>query len=197
MRKSIQRALALAGAAPLVAASLVTGATAAHAVVPACPDSSDVVDFEVVVAGEFRIASYPVTSSERNICIQLLTTAHAVVVLKTRASVTPPTVTPTDGLGSCQTTLFSMDDPTDLTLSIGASTSVPSVCIGKDGVTTTITFGAPAVNALPDVDVYLPANTFLLTYGYCGAQYAQYTANPNAATQAAWVACYSTDRKIG
>lgn len=194
MHKSLRRALQLAATAPLVAATLVTGATSAHAVA-SCPDSTDVVDFDVFVAGSFRVAYRPEAPNTTTvICIQAITDAHVVVLLWSGPSVTPPSVTTTDGSGSCPVTLVDMDDPTDFRLSLSIDPDTGTVCLGHDGTTTTISVGMPAVTNPPGFQVWLPANTFLVKYGACAGPWANYTANPSAENHRIWVSCYNGDR---
>lgn len=195
MRKSIKRALALAGALPVAAASLVVGVTAAQAA-PSCPFGSEVAEFDVIAGGHWRVAAAPVSPTEYNVCIQSLTTVTAVVVLKTGVAVTPPSVTSAPGVGDCATRIINMTAPVTLSLSVGASTTGPAVCLGKDGTTTTLSFNAASVQAVPDVDVWLPANSYLLTWGYCAPEYAAYTQNPSNANYWNWYYCYSSDRRI-
>lgn len=195
MRKSLKRAATLVAGAPLVAAGLVVSAPAAHAA-PTCPFGTEVTEFDFIVGGHYRVAAAAVSPTEYNVCIQLIQTATAVVVLKTGVAITPPNVTTTPGTGACATKIIDMTAPTELELSVGTSTTGPSICLGKDGTTTTLSFSAASVNTLPDVDVWLPANSYLLVWGYCAPQYAQYTANPSSANQYNWQNCYSFDRKL-
>ena len=194
MRTSTRRALALAAATPLLAASVVGGATGAHAA-PSCPESTDVVDFTVVAVGRFRVAVRPDGPTTTYVCVQAADTIQAVVIVRSDTSVTPPSVTTTPGAGDCATRIVTVDDPEDFTLSVGADAGAQRVCVGSNGTTTTLSFGLPAVNALPSVEVWLPAYSFLVMYGACATPFALYTADPSTTNYNRWVSCYNGDRK--
>jgi hypothetical protein len=201
MRKSMLRAVALVPAVPLLTASLLVSAPAAHAVssMPTCTaaGSTVLVEFDAIELGHTRVATFSPSSTETDVCLTTDNGGALNLAFKSNAALTPPSVTTTPGAGTCTTTIINMTAPVALALSEGTDTNSRSVCLGKDGVTTTITVASlPGVTAIPDVDVWTPAYSWTTTEIACAPQWLAYEAQPNTTTSDAWFYCYNHDHQL-
>ena len=195
MRKSVKRALALVSAVPMLAGVVAT-APAAHAALPGCPVGSTVLaEFDLLGGYHTRIATYDATATQKNLCIQLLQYEQMAIVLKTGVSITQPQVVQTPGTGRCAQPVIDMTSPVPLALSLGYSTSgTPSLCFGKDGVTTTISVTGASIQSLPAVEVWSGAHSILTRYGICAVEYARYQAGVGDFWD--WFDCYAVDHRL-
>lgn len=170
MRKSTKRAVTFVANLSTLTAVLMGSAPAARAelVAPTCAAGSTVlVDFYTLGGSHTRIATFDVSPKVKNVCVELFGVIQTVVVVRSDYALTPPSVNPTPGVGRCAQPIIDMTAPVSLSLSVGA-TSAPSVCLGQNGTTTTISFGAASAQAIPWVEVWTPRNTLLNTYVACG-----------------------------
>lgn len=198
MPRSVRRALALASSVPLLAGALVAAAPAAHAshvAMPACGAGSTVLaDFEVLGDFRTRVATYDAAPDRKHLCLQLLYWDQFTVVLDTEVGVTPPTVTQTAGTGSCAQRVLDVYQPVQLSVSVGVNTSgTPSLCLGKDGVTTTISVTGPSVQSLPDVEVWSAGDSYFQWYVWCMPRFVE---GAVSGSQAGYVQCRTEDQQI-
>jgi hypothetical protein len=195
MRTIFQRVLTLAAAAPLAATALVVAAPAASAAAPICPAGTAVTEFDLLGSGHYRVAVYAPSSTQTILCLEVQSSYEAVLVLKTGAGVNPPNVTETEGIGTCATRIIDMTAPISLSLSVGASTTGPAVCFGKDGTTTTVSFNAGGVTGIPDVEVWFPDNT-TLQEEYCYSRfYVLYIATESSSYLNQYSTCRMSDQQ--
>jgi hypothetical protein len=198
-RTVVRRALVLAAAAPLLAGAAVLTAPAALASLPTCtsPGATVLTEFDAIGLGHTRIATYSPSGTETDVCVQTETTILLVAAFTSNVNLVVPSVTTTPGTGGCATTILNMTAPIALSVSVGEDTSTRSLCIGKDGVTTTIAVATlPGVTTLPTLTVGSPAYSYLAYYGWCAPQYAAYDAAPTAANSNSWQSCYSVDHAV-
>lgn len=197
MHQTIRRALAVLAATPVAAASLLVTGPAAHAAtMPLCTDPAKVLtEFDAFGLGHTRIAYATPSSTETDVCFQTDTNLTVTLAFKSNVSLAIPNVTTTPGTGGCATTLLNMTSPASVWLNVDENVNTRSVCIGKDGTTTTISVTTlPGVNQIPDLDVWFPANSYFQQVGTCIVLYAEAVAGTSP-WQNYWD-CYAYNRQF-
>ena len=195
MRKSLQRALTLAMAAPVAAVSLVVAAPAASAAIPSCPAGEEVA-FELI-NGDYRVAAYTPSGTVTVLCLQAADTLQAVVKVDAGLGLTPPGVTPVPGEGNCDTVIFNLTNPSGyVSLYAGISQNGPSICLSNNGESTTLQFSAPGLTSLPGVEVWLPAGSDTLYYWCYANYYPLYLATQDSRYEDLRSACRYTDLRL-
>jgi hypothetical protein len=187
------RILVAAGTIALSAVSL----PPAHAeTAPICPlESSQVIaEFDTPEGHHTRIAYFSPTPTEYDICIQALGDVQTVVAVTSDVEFAPPTATRSKDPKDCPHRVVHIDNPV-VDLSAGVTVEGRAICFGMDDATTTITVGAPSHGAVPSAVIWLPANSFVNQWGWCGKYYAAY--ETHKAGHEAWRQCYQQDNRVG
>ena len=190
--------LRLSLAAVAVSLGAISLPATADDVVPVCPANGSTVLREFDTAGGYhtRIAYYSPTPTETNVCIQTLGSVQTVIAVTSQVDLAPPEVTQTWDSGHCPGPVVTLDHP-DITISAGGNVEGRTVCFGIDGTTSTITIAGPTHGKLPTAAVWLPANSFVNQWGWCGKYYAAYQTHKSTSRGDSWRECYEKDNRIG
>jgi hypothetical protein len=169
----------------------------APAYAPICPQGSSQVIFDRGPNRNTRtrILRHEASPTETDVCFQTLEAVETVVAMTHEVDAGPPVMS-TPEPGDCTLTVVDTRAPVNLWLALGVDTQTgTSVCFGVEGDVTMVTFPA----TLPNLAVWLPANSFLNRYGYCSQTYAIYEVNElrkRDAGQQAWRDCYQQDNQV-
>lgn len=164
---------------------------------PVCPAGSSQVIFDRGPNRNTRtrILRHEASPTETDVCFQTLEAVETVVAMLHDVGASRPEVT-MPAPGDCTAPIVDTRKPVDLSLAVGADPATGSnVCFGVEGDVVIVTFPA----TLPQLAVWLPANSFLNRYGYCSQTYAIYEVNElrkRDAGQQAWRDCYQQDNQV-
>jgi hypothetical protein len=195
VRTSLRALLAMAA---VVAGT--AGAPAHADPLPVCPiEGSHVIrEFDTFGGYHTRIAYYAPSDTEVDVCIQTLGSVQTVIALTSDVQLLPPQANRSAGTESCARSIVDMTDPVRLTLSAGASLAQRDVCFEIDGTATTISLSGGSFQSVPSVAIWLPANSFLNQWGWCGRYYAYYQLrHDDEARKQKWIDCYQQDNRVG
>lgn len=177
LRKPLRRALVLLGALPFALAA----APSAHAqTIPVC-------DRDVLRTAGVRVA-VGTGDGRLSVCVDDVTAGGLVVSVSTVGrNATLPTVT--RDVGSCQGAQVDLSSPVQLSVAAGAG----SVCVGLNGLTTTVTSGDLGYDPAPRV--WRTGTGALIDYAFCVDEYVAWLLSVEPSYDP-WTECANTPERI-
>jgi hypothetical protein len=183
----------------LAAAALIggLGVPAAHAdptPMPTCPIEGSTTIFDDTVHDQrTRIALYPASAVETDVCFQTMNSVQFVLGIYAGTDGLTPAVVTTPGTGECAGSIAHTGGPVNIELGFDPATQ--SVCFGSDGETTTLSLTPAPGSPVPHLSLWLPANSALNEWGWCTTHWLRWKSGFRS-TKAAWVACYQQDNQV-